>query len=207
MPRRAICAGMTSVISSPLKKICPDCGARNLVSRLKTVVLPAPFGPINAWMLPRRTRRSRLSTATNPANPLTRPRVSTMYSELCPRLIGVLMRFDTPGHGPVRSFDRRALALAERPVGLFPGDRGHHVIEIPIALLRRGRFRPDEVHVPNQSPVGPQRPVAQRGVVELHRLEIRDDFQRILRSDRIDRLEVLERGRVGPGLVVGRHLS
>ena len=48
--------------------------------RLKQVVLPAPFGPINAWMLPRRTRRSTSRTAEKPANSLLNPRVSRMYS-------------------------------------------------------------------------------------------------------------------------------
>ena len=51
-----------------------------MVSRLKHVVLPAPFGPINAWMLPRRTRRSTSRTAEKPANSLLNPRVSRMYS-------------------------------------------------------------------------------------------------------------------------------
>jgi hypothetical protein len=30
----------------------PRVGGRNLVSRLKKVVLPAPLGPISAWMSP-----------------------------------------------------------------------------------------------------------------------------------------------------------
>jgi hypothetical protein len=32
-------------MSSPLKVMAPAVGGRNLVSRLKNVVLPAPFGP------------------------------------------------------------------------------------------------------------------------------------------------------------------
>ena len=52
-PRRAMCAGVSRVMSSPLKRIWPAVGVRNLVSRLKQVVLPAPLGPISAWMLPR----------------------------------------------------------------------------------------------------------------------------------------------------------
>ena len=47
-PRRAICAGASAVMSCPLNWIEPDVGTRNLVSRLKQVVLPAPLGPINA---------------------------------------------------------------------------------------------------------------------------------------------------------------
>ena len=55
-------------------------GCRNLVSRLKHVVLPAPLGPISAWMVPRRTRRSTSRTAMKPANSLVNPWVSRMNS-------------------------------------------------------------------------------------------------------------------------------
>ena len=50
MPRRATSAGLSRVMSCPLKRIVPAVGGRNLVSRLKQVVLPAPLGPISAWM-------------------------------------------------------------------------------------------------------------------------------------------------------------
>src|ERR1051326_603607 len=58
----------------------PSVGLRNLVSRLKQVVLPAPFGPINAWIVPRLTRRFTSRTATKPANSLVRPSVSRTMS-------------------------------------------------------------------------------------------------------------------------------
>ena len=45
---RASSAGASAVISCPLYRIRPADGFRNLVKRLKHVVLPAPFGPINA---------------------------------------------------------------------------------------------------------------------------------------------------------------
>src|SRR6185369_11259096 len=80
MPRRATSAGRSRVMSVPLKRMVPAVGGRNLVSRLKKVVLPAPLGPISAWMAPRRTRRFTLSTATKPLNSLVRPRVSRMVS-------------------------------------------------------------------------------------------------------------------------------
>ena len=94
MPRRAICAGFSCVMSWPLKRICPRVGIRNLVSRLKQVVLPAPLGPISAWISPRRTRRLTPSTATNPLNSLTSPRVSRTRSpdipvRVAPAHIGV----------------------------------------------------------------------------------------------------------------------
>src|SRR6266566_2027921 len=58
----------------------PCVGLRNLVSRLKQVVLPAPLGPINAWIVPRSTRRLTSRTATKPANSLVRPSVSRTMS-------------------------------------------------------------------------------------------------------------------------------
>src|SRR5436190_3772499 len=58
----------------------PRVGCRNLVSKLKQVVLPAPFGPMSAWMVPRSTRRLTPLTATNPANSLVKSSVSRMYS-------------------------------------------------------------------------------------------------------------------------------
>ena len=76
--RPAACA----VMSWPLKMMRPRVGLRNLVSRLKQVVLPAPFGPIKAWMVPRLTRRLTPLTATKPANSLVRSSVSRIISSL-----------------------------------------------------------------------------------------------------------------------------
>ena len=81
-PMRAMRAGAEPVISRPLKKIWPRVGSRKCVSRLKQVVLPAPFGPISAWMLPRRTLSDTSLTATKPLNSLVSPRVSRMVSAL-----------------------------------------------------------------------------------------------------------------------------
>src|SRR5580704_10346497 len=58
----------------------PEVGCKNLVSRLKKVVLPAPFGPIRAWISPCRTRTETPSTATNPLKSLTRLCVSRITS-------------------------------------------------------------------------------------------------------------------------------
>src|SRR5215472_1529578 len=44
----------------------------NFVRRLKHVVLPAPLGPISAWIVPRVTFRLTPLTATKPANSLVR---------------------------------------------------------------------------------------------------------------------------------------
>src|SRR2546430_2376532 len=53
---------------------------RHLVSRLKKGVLPAPFGPINAWIDPRFTLRLTSLTAMNPLKPLVRFFVSSIAS-------------------------------------------------------------------------------------------------------------------------------
>src|SRR4029079_3115575 len=58
----------------------PRVGCRNLVSRLKQVVLPAPLGPISAWMVPRSIRRLTPLTATKPAKSFVRSSVSRMNS-------------------------------------------------------------------------------------------------------------------------------
>src|SRR6266581_5118445 len=79
-PSRAIAAGLEPVISRPLYKIWPRVGERKCVSRLKQVVLPAPLGPISAWMRPRLTLRLTSLTATKPLNSFLRPRVSRMMS-------------------------------------------------------------------------------------------------------------------------------
>src|SRR5208283_1730112 len=82
MPRRAICAGFSRVMSCPLKWIVPWVGARNFVSILKTVVLPAPLGPIKAWIAPRRTLKEKSLTAMNPLNSFARFLVSRMQSSI-----------------------------------------------------------------------------------------------------------------------------
>src|SRR5262249_34259076 len=80
------------VMSLPLKTMRPWVGLRNLVSRLKQVVLPAPFGPISAWILPRSTRRLTSRTATKPANSLVRPSVSRTISSAIERANSPLAR-------------------------------------------------------------------------------------------------------------------
>src|SRR3974390_2545011 len=74
----------------------PAVGCRNLVSKLKKVVLPAPLGPIRACISPRRTRRETPSTAMKPLNAFVRPCVSSITSgidapALSPSIAGVLV--------------------------------------------------------------------------------------------------------------------
>src|SRR3954449_6358303 len=96
----------------------------NFVSRLKQVVLPAPFGPISAWMVPRATRRLTPFTATKPANSLVRFSVSRMKSSLTtprPRLSATVVarpqhvQQNACGSGPARSLADNRGRAASRP--------------------------------------------------------------------------------------------
>src|SRR4051794_13717095 len=95
----------------------PRVGCRNLVSRLKQVVLPAPFGPISACTVPRSTRRLTPLTATKPANSLVSPSVSRMHSA-----IGAFpwMRL-WPGQSPQTGLDTHPLPEHLHLEGLHRG--------------------------------------------------------------------------------------
>src|ERR1700760_1901778 len=82
-------AGFIPVMSRPLNVILPRVGGRKEVNRLKHVVLPAPLGPIRAWILPVCTDKSTESTATKPLNSRVRPVVSRMVSVTPGRLPAV----------------------------------------------------------------------------------------------------------------------
>ena len=71
-------------MSRPLNVILPSVGAMNLVSMLKQVVLPAPLGPIRAWIEPRLTRSATSLTAWKSPKLLVRPSVTRMSSSLIP---------------------------------------------------------------------------------------------------------------------------
>src|SRR3954451_19817231 len=114
----------------------------NFVSRLKQVVLPAPFGPISAWMVPRATRRLTPFTATKPANSLVRFSVSRMKSSLTtprPRLLATVV---------ARPQQVQQNAWGSRPARSLAGNRG------------QAASRPDPFRAP---PQGSRRPARHRG--------------------------------------------
>src|SRR4029079_17911333 len=67
-PRVVMRSGRQPVMSWPSKRSRPAVGASTPVTRLNSVVLPAPLGPITAWMAPGSTTRSTSATAVNPSN-------------------------------------------------------------------------------------------------------------------------------------------
>src|SRR4030042_385948 len=76
MPRRVICSGGRAVIGAPSKKMSPWVGLRKPLKRLKTVVLPAPLGPMRPLSAPAGTERLKSSRAERPPKRLPKCRVS-----------------------------------------------------------------------------------------------------------------------------------
>src|SRR5437879_10114075 len=64
MPRRAMPCGGVPAMSRPSKTIRPDVGASGPVHELKSVVLPAPLGPMTECSAPSSTANVTASTAT-----------------------------------------------------------------------------------------------------------------------------------------------
>src|SRR3972149_5139295 len=76
-PRRQTRWGGRPVISRPARNTAPASGRRWPVTRLKSVVLPAPFGPMIAAISPRARARLTPATARKPSNALWPPRPSS----------------------------------------------------------------------------------------------------------------------------------
>src|SRR6266852_5481248 len=76
IPRRQISDGRSPDVRSPLKKTSPAVSGITPVIRLKTVLLPAPLGPIRPWIAPRATVMERSATASKPPNRRETPRSS-----------------------------------------------------------------------------------------------------------------------------------
>ena len=65
-PSRAMMWGDSQAIVSPANRTSPELGWYTPVITLKTVVLPAPFGPITLTTSRSRTRRSSRERACSP---------------------------------------------------------------------------------------------------------------------------------------------
>src|SRR5213594_3176983 len=76
-PRRARAGAESAVMSSPAKRTRPRSGSRLPASWLIRVVLPAPFGPMMAWVSPSRISRLTSSLARSAPKLFVRPRTSS----------------------------------------------------------------------------------------------------------------------------------
>src|SRR6202047_178228 len=77
--------GLAAVILRPYSQISPASGARPPAIRLKSVVLPAPFGPMMPSASPGATDRSISSAAITEPKVLRRPLIFSMRLSLATR--------------------------------------------------------------------------------------------------------------------------
>ena len=85
MPRLATRSGRNPSIRAPFSQISPLLGCTKEVKQLNSVVLPAPLGPITAWMRALGTLRLTLSIACKPPKRLPRPIAWRIYLLTAPR--------------------------------------------------------------------------------------------------------------------------
>src|SRR5262249_4346907 len=76
MPRRARLYGASELISRASRRIAPELGLSKPHTALKSVVLPAPFGPIRPVTMPASAATSTSSSATCPPKRTVTPRHS-----------------------------------------------------------------------------------------------------------------------------------
>src|SRR5262245_54870829 len=70
------------VMSRPSNTRRPALGASTPVTRLNSVVFPAPFGPITAWMAPASTESATSATAVKPPNDFVNPSTASTLRAL-----------------------------------------------------------------------------------------------------------------------------
>ena len=129
-PSRARWAVASSVMSCPRKLIRPASGSSSPVNCPTNVVLPAPFGPISAWVSPVRMPSVTSSVATSAPKALRRWRISRRKS-----LIGSL---------PDLPWAPRRSPRGNRPSGerAFPPRRSHERASPKYRPSRAARVRP-----------------------------------------------------------------
>src|SRR3954467_3079093 len=80
MPRRESRSGGARVTSSPRNAMFPEVARSSPESRFRNVDLPAPFGPMIAWIEPDSIRTETLSTAARAPKRRVRPSVASTVS-------------------------------------------------------------------------------------------------------------------------------
>src|SRR5579884_4542985 len=143
MPNRAITCAGRPVTGRPANTTSPASGRKKPVTRLKRVVLPAPFGPMSAVMDPCSTARLARSTARTPPNARRRSRTSRIGAG--------------PGAPGRLATEHHLLALAPQPLGApyHDGDQDQSYDEhLDRRDLVGGERQPDETrrlqHAPQQ---------------------------------------------------------
>src|SRR5665213_3997970 len=173
--------------------MCPLVTGRNRVSRLKKVVLPAPFGPISAWMVPRLTSRLTFCTATKPAKLLVSASVRRNESA---SLMGLLFAGGSGG---------RTAALVDRPECLVPRDRGDQLDQVGWPLRLRRLLDLNQIDVMHHAAIGTQLTVGGERVVDLMPLHPGEDFLRIVRFSGLYRQQIGPDRGIEPGHEIRRQ--
>src|SRR5439155_1954496 len=169
--------------------------------RLKSVVLPAPLGPMSARRSPARTARATSSTARRPPNALETDRSSSAYASASARLVTDLA---------VRAW--RVVARVERLLQVLVGfvlpelahgreGRDHGVLQLTADLLH-----PADVDVLDGVAPAVDADRATRKVLQLHPAERREERLAVLdpAADRLHGLDDPPRvGVAGLGVVGG----
>src|SRR6185369_7077800 len=108
-------------MSRPAKRTVPRSGRMNPDTRLNTVVLPAPFGPMSAVIEPSVTPNDAPSTAATPPNDLPRLFSSSNTVHSIPK--GRPEGTTAPPRGAASEAVARAWGLIGRPEGPLPRER------------------------------------------------------------------------------------
>src|SRR6266516_1678463 len=129
MPSRARSYALRSVMSRPTSRMRPAVGARTPLIRLTTVVLPAPFGPINAWRAPCTSSSETSRAAVMPPKRICSPNVWRTMFMVSPH------RPSRGARGGGRS------ARRPRPIAAWPfspeHDQHQHQSDPELPILRR----------------------------------------------------------------------
>src|SRR5213593_356049 len=122
-PSRDRSGASKPVTSRPANRMAPASGRRSPASCPMSVVLPAPLGPMIAWVSPRTTSRSTRSLASRPPKRLLRPRIASSVSAIARG--GAEQKAEQAALGEEHDQDE------ERPEDDLPvcGQGGQHVLE------------------------------------------------------------------------------
>src|SRR4051794_17061413 len=82
MPRAARLAGPSREITRPANAIVPASGRSSPARAETSVVLPAPFGPMTAWISPGMTESVTSASAGSPPNRLLSPDIASSASAI-----------------------------------------------------------------------------------------------------------------------------
>src|SRR5262249_4943921 len=115
MPRETIACGRRPTRLPPSRRMSPSSGRSSPVIRLKTVVFPAPFGPMSPTIPPAGITRSTSLTATRPPNRRVSPRTSSTGAPAFPWR-GLMASRSHPGTSSARRRGAPPARRRARPV-------------------------------------------------------------------------------------------